>query len=200
MQDISEPSGTAESEPSFCSSCGALATGPYCSTCGQALTTPGHLPSPETLDTSTTEQVEFGFFEGRSPFTYLAAVALIITAIYLAFFRPDNSTHTVIGTMTVSSSEFYGKNDGDFCTGEGGYSDIQFGTSVTVTNEAGKVIGTAILGEGSVETNTCVFNFSVDDVNSADYYSIEVGRRGKLTYSNEEFESRDWTASATLGD
>lgn len=37
------------------------------------------------------------------------------------------------------------------------------------------------------------------DVSTADFYSIEVGRRGEQNYSYDEMVEKDWTMSLTLG-
>ncbi|MCD9623933.1 hypothetical protein [Rhabdothermincola salaria] len=45
----------------------------------------------------------------------------------------------------------------------------------------------------------CTVVFEVD-VPSEDFYVIEVGRRGELSYSRTELEERNWNVSLSLGD
>lgn len=45
----------------------------------------------------------------------------------------------------------------------------------------------------------CTVTFEVQ-VPEADFYAIEVGRRGELSYSRDELAERDWNVSLTLGD
>lgn len=45
----------------------------------------------------------------------------------------------------------------------------------------------------------CTVVFEVD-VPTEDFYAIEVGRRGELSYSRQELEEKDWNVSLTLGD
>ena len=89
----------------------------------------------------------------------------------------------------------------DVCGGRGGYSDIDFGTSVTVRDETGTLIGSGTLGRGELVGSACRFKAVIDGVTSeASFYEVEVGSRGSLVYSNDELRSRGWLVSASLGD
>ena len=85
------------------------------------------------------------------------------------------------------------------CYGEGGYSDVKEGLSVTVRNESGTILATSRLERGSLSGSRCVFSFTVTDVARSDFYSVEVGRRGELTYSHDEMVENDWQVFASLG-
>jgi hypothetical protein len=45
----------------------------------------------------------------------------------------------------------------------------------------------------------CAYTFAVE-VPDADFYAVEVGRRGVLTYSNAEMGTRGWSVWFTLGE
>jgi uncharacterized coiled-coil protein SlyX len=84
------------------------------------------------------------------------------------------------------------------CTGAESYSEVRAGVVVTVTDEAGAIVGTSPLGQG-VKTNntTCVFPFSLE-VTEARFYTFSVGNLGEVTYSYEEMEASGWEVSLTI--
>lgn len=84
------------------------------------------------------------------------------------------------------------------CSGTGGYSDIVQGAPVTVRDGAGDVIATGVLGAG-VLTDRCLFEFTVARVPAVPFYTVEVSRRGGLTYSHAEMVAMGWFVSFTLG-
>jgi hypothetical protein len=88
------------------------------------------------------------------------------------------------------------------CVTEGGYSDVGPGTSVTVEDETGRVVGVGTLGEGRLDYGSeavCVFPFTVVGVPRAAFYTVSVGRRGGLAFSFEDLSSQGWFAGLTLG-
>ena len=85
------------------------------------------------------------------------------------------------------------------CYGTGGFSDISQGLSVTVRNESGTILATDRLGPGRRVGNRCAFTFTVTGIAKSDFYSIEVGRRGDLTYSHDEMVRNEWRVAASLG-
>ena len=46
---------------------------------------------------------------------------------------------------------------------------------------------------------TCSFPFVVEGLPNAKFYSIEVGRRGSLTYTPTELKEKDWEVAFSLG-
>jgi hypothetical protein len=44
----------------------------------------------------------------------------------------------------------------------------------------------------------CTLLFDAD-VKNADFYEIEIGSRGKLSYSKKDLEKRDWYVAQSLG-
>ncbi len=103
----------------------------------------------------------------------------------------------VIGTFTLTDIGNTRGSDTN-CFGDGGYDDIRSGVSVTVRDGAGAVLGTGRLGDG-VKDLWCTFNFTVADLPKVDFYSVEVGRRGELTYSFDEMETSGWKVDLSIG-
>lgn len=85
------------------------------------------------------------------------------------------------------------------CRGDGGYSDISGGTDVVVRDGSGSVLAKGALGPGRRNGGSCTFQFTVRKIPEVDFYEVEVGRRGSLTYSFDELEARDWQVGFTLG-
>jgi hypothetical protein len=122
----------------------------------------------------------------------------------------DGEERTITGSITLSS---FGETDisewsflypafgpGD-CIGKGGYDDITVGAGVVIVDGTGTTIAVGHLGEGIYDKNatSCTFDFTVEDVPSAKFYSIRIGRRGGPTFSLEELEELDWTMDLSLG-
>lgn len=108
----------------------------------------------------------------------------------------------------IGHLELFGVNGEQFmslggigCFGQRGYDDIAVGMQLTIKDETGKIIGVSelkpdtTLGTGS---DRCKFIFIVD-VPESEFYTIESGRRGGLTYSHADLEERDWVVELSLG-
>lgn len=126
----------------------------------------------------------------------IAAVAAAAIAVPV-FGGGDAPKHTISGTMRLTD------NDRTFstpCAGSGGYSDMQPGAGVTVTDGTGKILAIGELGVSAGASHFCVFGFHVDDVPKADFYKIEVSHRGAITYSFARLDGANWEVKLTLGD
>ena len=117
------------------------------------------------------------------------------------------STRALNGTMTLDSSFTPSGSDakvGRNCRGESGYDDIQEGTQVTVRDGTDAIIATGRLSQGKLTatgfSGRCRFEFTISDVPEASFYTIEVSRRGGLTYSAEELDGLSWMVSFILRD
>lgn len=109
----------------------------------------------------------------------------------------ERPTHTLTGSF-VLLAETSGTDEN--CYGTGGYSDVQSGVTVTVRDGSGTTLATGRLGPGDrVGRTMCEFPFEVTDIAQADFYAIEVGRRGELTYSHTEMEGVGWDVGFSLG-
>ena len=86
------------------------------------------------------------------------------------------------------------------CWGRGGYNDISSGLGVVIKDGAGTIIAKDELWAGkNTGRNECTFPFYVSNVPDADFYTIEVGRRGSLVYSRDEITRADWSVAFSLG-
>lgn len=114
---------------------------------------------------------------------------------------PTPKRGTLTGTFTLVDKDI--DRVGSSCSGSGGYSDFAPGMNVVVKDEGGKIIGTSSTTPGPVPDEyasvTCVLEFTVEDLPDAKFYSVEIGRRGDLTYSREELDDMGWNLSLSLG-
>ncbi|MFZ3497185.1 hypothetical protein ACODT5_28845 [Streptomyces sp. 5.8] len=113
---------------------------------------------------------------------------------------------TLTGTMTArgeksSIGKVSSRENG--CAGTGGYQDMRSGTTVTVYDTQGTVLGQGTLGPGtytgdwkSTDSNTCTFPVTVTGVPEGKVsYQVEVGRRGKLLLTEEEAKNGGFAGS-----
>jgi hypothetical protein len=111
-------------------------------------------------------------------------------------------TQSITGSFTLISSGIFAAGTPE-CSGEGGYSDIRPGLQVTVKNGSGSIIGKSSLGpneySGENANVVCKYSFKINNVPKADFYQIEVGSRGALSYSFEELRKQDWNVAFSLG-
>lgn len=112
---------------------------------------------------------------------------------------PKNSgPFSTDGTLTLTDVGL-GLGEGDLCSGTGGYSDIDFGAQVNVTDADGTLVAVGSLGFGEKTEAGCVFPFTVDDIPpGSKFYTVEVSHRGGLTQTEDEL--REGGLDFTLGD
>jgi hypothetical protein len=107
--------------------------------------------------------------------------------------------HNIKGSLTLRDN-FYGE-EGNFCSGGGGYRDIKSGRQVLVKDQKGETLATGELGIGKIIShNHCQFAIEVNGVRKAEFYTIQIGRRGDLTYSYQEMKDKNWELNVSLGD
>ncbi|MEB3247756.1 MAG: hypothetical protein VKK07_00245 [Merismopediaceae bacterium] len=111
------------------------------------------------------------------------------------------STYTITGSLTLVDSKIEGSQTN--CYGTGGYSDIEGGMEVTIRNDIGKIIaiGRTDAGyrqQGEYSSVTCIFPFKVTDIPRSPFYSIEIGRRGKVNFSYTELQKQKWKVNFSL--
>ena len=128
----------------------------------------------------------------------LATAALALAACSAA----APASPTVTGTMTlVSASQDIMNKTATTCGGQGGYGDIRDGTDVVVKDAAGVIIGTGRLAfapDLDKRGNVCVWTFDVP-TKASDFYSLSVGHRDPVTYSQAEMEAQGWKVGLSLG-
>ena len=112
--------------------------------------------------------------------------------------------NVITGTFTLYDDDlFVVTGDGPLkggCWGQGGYDDIRIGLDVIIKDGTGTIIAKGELWPGKkTDRNECTFPFYVSGVPSADFYEIEVGRRGSLVFSRSEMDYNGWQAHLQLG-
>lgn len=114
-------------------------------------------------------------------------VALLV-AIAVAVSGED--TFMLRGDLTLRSESII--DNGNVCGGTGGYSDIRPGASVTVYDADGRIIGSGHISNsttaGSPQQPDCQLSFAVEVPAGLDFYSVEVGRRGRVTFPADRAE------------
>lgn len=113
---------------------------------------------------------------------------------------PTVTVYRLVGSVTLRT-EYLNIDSERGCFGTGGYDDIARGLGVVVRDGAGVVLATGALGKGRiVAALQCGFEFVVEAVPAAAFYSIEVGHRGEITYSFADVEAAEWYVELSLGD
>ncbi|MER7488938.1 hypothetical protein ABTY20_24120 [Streptomyces sp. NPDC126497] len=126
--------------------------------------------------------------------------AAVVGACWAGMSLADGSeeSFSTDGTLTVTGIGA-GLDSGDLCTGTDGYSDIDFGAQVSVTDAAGTLVAKGDLGLGRKTELGCEFLFTVDDITpGSKFYTVEVSHRGGLTQTEDEL--RAGGLAFTLGD
>ncbi|MGW4197187.1 hypothetical protein [Streptomyces sp. NPDC005004] len=114
---------------------------------------------------------------------------------------PKEKTKAPFGTDGTLTVDGIGEDldTGDLCSGTGGYSDIDFGTQVTVKDAAGTVVAMGSLEFGQKTDDGCEFPFTVDDITpGSKFYTVEISHRGGLTQTENQLREGD--LAFTLGD
>ena len=134
----------------------------------------------------TPAQREFGPAIGVGVVLILIVGAFAVKALFFG-------SMTVEGTMTINGSSNWHTNGSNYyCSGTGGYDDLESGASVVIRNSDGKQVGLGVLrgGESTESEDTCVFTFVVEDVDDGDeLYSVEVTHRGEVTFRKDDAKS-----------
>lgn len=159
----------------------------FCGECGLESQAVGSVvpppPAPQPADTTPQKK-----FPVPAPILFLVGLGVLFFA-YQQFAKT-----TLVGTFYL-----YDQDSAENCDSpSAGYDDISDGTEVLITDEDGKVVGSSELSNGRSTTGGCVWDFS-SAVGNAEFYSVEVGRRGKVTWSKAELSGLDWEISLQLG-
>lgn len=144
----------------------------------------------------TPHHVQLGSRTARRLLTAASSGIVLILAMTVIAAIADlaaPSTRTVSGVMTVvsGSGSLYSGSSYGVCTLSGGYDDITAGTTVTVRDSSGTIAGVGALGNGAGSSYGCAFSFTVDDVPVSDFYTVEVGHRGEVTFTDAAVRDGD---------
>lgn len=116
------------------------------------------------------------------------AVALVLAIGGVAFYGATASSGiTVTGSLELTHRSGL---DGFCAASMVGFSDIQAGAQIVITDGAGKTLAIGHLSEGGrVAPTVCAYRFVIDDVpDGEDFYAIEVAHRGKVQYSRADLD------------
>lgn len=112
--------------------------------------------------------------------------------------------YSIKGSFELIDENIEGGSEepGSQCYGTGGFNDISAGMPVTIRDEKGLIIATGDTTEGTRPVEhpsvTCIFGFKIEGIPKANFYTIEIGRRGNLNYSFEDMNKRNWEVSLRL--
>jgi hypothetical protein len=100
----------------------------------------------------------------------------------------EPETFMAVGTIDLTDSDL--QHYDDECSGGGGYDDITGGAQVVVYDNAGTMLASGALEPGEPDPSfpdvACSFGFTVEvPVAAADLYSVEIGHRGKVTFTQD---------------
>lgn len=113
----------------------------------------------------------------------IGVVGAVLAAALLVAVAAAHQTMTVRGSVTLHVT-WSTVAAGDSCSGAGSYSWLQPGTSVTISDANGKIVGTTTLRSGTAfatgrsyyGADTCVFPFTLNDVPAGDdFYRVGAG-------------------------
>lgn len=139
-------------------------------------------------------------------FSSLLSVCLVLGTIGCS----SKPTYNLQGSVTVVGEKpdfAIGRGQqgglGDDCFTGGGYSDIAEGMEVVVKNGKNETLAIGRLSNGKFTKagdwdRSCTFNFSVQNLPKADFYVVQVGRRGEKQYSLSEMEQSSWRLEYSL--
>ena len=114
----------------------------------------------------------------------------------------QSSGYSIKGKLQLIDAEIRGSNDN--CYGTGGYSDMDGYIPITVWDGSGKMIATGHTSNGKrpngeYSSVVCIFTFEIDNIPESNFYTIEIGRRGKLNYSFNQMQEMGWDLALSLG-
>lgn len=192
---------------SFCSACGAAASGRFCAHCGHALA-PAAATSPaysfaEEVPAATPTAVPRAtpWWRQRAPLAVLVLTVLVLAGGTVAALTHE-APRTLTGTLALTDADSVSHTSvGNSCDGSSGYDDIHGGTQVVVTDGRDTTLATSSLDAGRWNGDSCIFEMRVDDVPDAAFYRVRIGneRRGDLQYSHAELERMSWSLGLSLG-
>jgi hypothetical protein len=203
-------------ESQFCPSCGTTRVGAlrFCRSCGfdydsvrDSPTQPTAMPSdgpPVVLPMAAASATPTS---GRRPWLILGVVIFVAVVAAAGFISLNSSGiltphHDVVGTFEVDNTDTTLSAItvvGGTCKGTSGYSDLGPGTPVTLKDGDGKLLGTTTLGTGSGTAVRCTFSFNFTNIPEVSFYTLEVGRRGGISYGLSDMKAQSWSMGATIG-
>ena len=141
----------------------------------------------------------------------LALAAMLATLLLTGACNPrlEAPTRTISGVLVLDQATPVERGGGE-CRGTGGYRDLRSGLETMATDENGNVLATGRLAAAPAATDAageipaaerrrCVYTFTLQGLPDRPTYEVGVGERGTQTFTREELEAEDWTATLRLG-
>lgn len=193
----------------FCASCGkTMPIGArFCSSCGAAAFDEAG---------SSSQQRSRVAFAGLGVIAIVGVAGVLVLVLsglvgHTPALVPPNE-HALHGTVTAPAG---GDSTASTCLPWTAYLDLQ-GSKVTVTDQAGKIVGSSTLrapstGEmiphastgdsltDALWTNSCVFIFDMPVSTDATFYTVTIGNHVGPTYSKADLESSNWSPTMGFG-
>lgn len=125
----------------------------------------------------------------------------VLLALVLVACGDPGPLPSVSGTVFLHEAVWPGGYaNGGPCTGN---SNIHKGTQVIVKDGEGNTLGVGELGSGdSVDIDNggfdCAFQFELELVDEASFYTIEIAGRSGPTYTQADMEELEWTIGLSL--
>lgn len=116
-------------------------------------------------------------------------------------------THALTGTVSVPGfSTMMKAQKGEKCFPQDGYDSVQSGATLTVKDEAEKVVATGQLAAGAFAENgsqgryldqdaseaTCRFSFEAEVPDDVKFYTVGISGVGDQTFSHATLEAKSW--------
>lgn len=122
----------------------------------------------------------------------------------------DTTSTTTLVVLTGTVDLAIGGFDGDrdtICWGHEGYDDIREGANVVALDGDGNTLGVTDLGGGVYYTppdgewfeTVCRFQFEVELVREAPFYTVEIAGREGPTFTEDGLDADGWHMELTLG-
>jgi hypothetical protein len=164
----------------------------FCGECGEAL---APIASEQATERATPNARSKRFLIGG------IAAGIVVIGIVAIVAKANSSKHT-LDVHVACSDCLIGQTPihvGESCTGHG---NATSGSTVTVTNESGRVIGLGTLSDGSAGKDTgidssgfdhadCLFSATIK-TGSAHFYNVAVGNDSGVKYSNADLRDASW--------
>lgn len=187
----------AEDEDAYCQNCGKSlhAWGvPMDAATPRVFATPETLPRPSLTATTSEKTPARAYLVGA---IVLLSLCAIIATQWDRLSSAVGQSHSVNGSLILMEG---GEASVGGCRGTGGFSNVYPGAGIVVFNEKNEPIATGSLGNGStLGGERCSFEFTIEDVPKAKFYTIEISGRGGPTNSYAEMEAVNWNWNLTLG-
>lgn len=151
--------------------------------------TDADIPAPEPPAKATRPQ----WFVPVLVASGVVVLAILAVATVLIVNAATPHTFATSGTLSISATGYDGgTNDGDACHTTGGFTDIQPGAQVVVTDDTGKTVAVGELGDGKVVSAglACQFPLKISDIPAgAKFYKVEISHRTGPEYTEKELRA-----------